>query len=424
MIPEVTAGVPAILFWGVLTFSLIVVVHEFGHFAAARLFGVRVHEFMIGLPGPSLRWERGRKTDFGITAIPLGGYVRIAGMEPGEEDPLLAEALWVSAMERRIDADGLATRLGVDTSRASALLATLADYGSIEGAEDDDHSYLAVVEPGEGETAEELLARERRFTYRGKKTWQRIVMLVMGVVLNLLFAVLTFTLVLSLWGVFEPTTTVQPVEGGAAARAGIEADDRIVSIGGDAIEDWLGLQETIQEHEPGETVAITVERDGRPVDLSVEVGENEQGDPFLGVTTVSERRRFSPFEAVEQSVVWIGLVFVTLAQLFNPETFSTTVQDARGVVGISVEAASAAGRGPIDYAWLVALLSLSLGAINIFPIPPLDGGRIAVELIERVMGRPIKREISLGISAVGAVLIFGLIGYILYLDIIRYVIDV
>ncbi len=95
------------LFWGIITFSLLVLIHEGGHFAAARMFGVKVHEFMIGLPGPALRLH-GKKTVYGITAIPLGGYVRIAGMEPGPENPLLGPALAAATRRGTIDADQLA----------------------------------------------------------------------------------------------------------------------------------------------------------------------------------------------------------------------------------------------------------------------------------------------------------------------------
>ena len=74
------------LFWFIVTFSILVVLHEGGHFLVARSFGVHVHEFMIGLPGPAIRFH-GKKTDYGITAVPLGGYVRITGMNPHEEIP-------------------------------------------------------------------------------------------------------------------------------------------------------------------------------------------------------------------------------------------------------------------------------------------------------------------------------------------------
>src|SRR5690349_13259238 len=100
------------VFWGVVTFSLLVFLHEGGHFLAARLFGVKVHEFMLGLPGPAIRFHT-KETTLGVTAIPLGGYVRIAGMEPGAEDDLLGRALKAAVTAGRIDSARLAEELSV-----------------------------------------------------------------------------------------------------------------------------------------------------------------------------------------------------------------------------------------------------------------------------------------------------------------------
>ncbi len=99
------------IFWGVITFSLLIVIHEGGHFLSARVFGVKVHEFMLGLPGPAIRIQ-GKKTTYGVTAIPLGGYVKIAGMEPGPEDPLLGDALAALTRERSLDGERLAVADG------------------------------------------------------------------------------------------------------------------------------------------------------------------------------------------------------------------------------------------------------------------------------------------------------------------------
>src|SRR5664280_612765 len=91
MLPSMTI-VLIDIFWFIITFSILVVLHEGGHFLVARAFGVHVHEFMIGLPGPAIRIH-GKKTDYGVTAVPLGGYVRISGMEPGPEDERLGAVL-------------------------------------------------------------------------------------------------------------------------------------------------------------------------------------------------------------------------------------------------------------------------------------------------------------------------------------------
>jgi len=415
-----TVTLPAILFWGIVTFSLIVVVHELGHFLAARAFGVRVHEFMIGLPGPAIRFK-GKKTAFGITAIPLGGYVRIAGMEPGEEDPLLARALGVAARSDRIDDVTLAVALGIETDKAQALLRSLDDWGSIRPTDDDDFSYLPVIRLTDDDQDDVMLDRERQHTFRGKKTWQRIVILSMGVVLNLIFAIIAFMFLLSGAGYSATTTIIDPMEDSPAMEAGVLPGDQVIAINDVSITQWSDLLDSVAVLEPGDEIVMGIRRQETDIRISV-IPDDVDGHPFLGISTRFKTVRMPLGESLSQSLQWTGMVFAAMADLFDPQAFKTTVKDARGVVGISVEAANAASEGPVYYLWLVALLSLSLGALNIFPIPPLDGGRIVLELVERLRGRPIRREWSLGFSAIGALLIFSLIGYIAYLDVLRYIV--
>ena len=417
---ETGLTLPFILFWGIVTFSLVVVVHEGGHFLAARLFGVKVHEFMLGLPGPALRL-RTRSTTVGVTAVPLGGYVRISGMDPGPEDPLLATALKTLATREQIDVTSLAQHLGVGIGRSRTLLATLVDYGAAEAADDEGHVFKALVSAEADDDADALLAEIRASTFRGKKTWQRVVILGTGVLFNLLFAILTFSLVLSIWGYPELTTTIERVmPDTAAARTDLASGDVIVALDGEPIDAWEDVYTQIAEYEPGDEITITVERDERVISTTAELGESE-GLPYLGIESRQRNVRMPFFTALRESIRWTGLVFVALWNLFQPDMFAESIEHARGIVGVSVEAARAVQRGPVDYAWIVALLSLSLGALNIFPIPPLDGGKIVFEFIQKIIGRPIGREWYLGLSLVGALAIFALIGYVLYADFARYV---
>ena len=157
-----------IIFWGILTFSLLVVLHEAGHFVAARAFGLKVHEFMIGLPGPRIRFHT-KNTTFGITAIPLGGYVRIAGMEPGVEDERLAPALAAVTRVGRMTRRELSVAIVVSQDDAADLLHTLADWGAVTPSEVD-AAYDAVYEPSKADEPEALLDEARSVTYRGQPT--------------------------------------------------------------------------------------------------------------------------------------------------------------------------------------------------------------------------------------------------------------
>jgi len=409
-----------VVFWGIVTFSLLVVLHEGGHFIAARLFRVKVHEFMIGLPGPAIRLKT-KSTSYGITAIPLGGYVRIAGMEPGTEDPLLGPALMVVTTRRRATDANVAEALSLEPEHAEKLLITLADWGAISADPADKTAWVAEMTLNDAEDEQALLSRARSVTYRGRKTWQRITMLAAGVFVNLLAAILTFTIVLSIYGYFVPSLVIDETTKGSPAReAGLRSGDRIVSIGSTQLKDWNGLITTISAHKPGDQVRIIFVRNGRQQTATAKL-ESVGGKPRLGIASRIEHKYFSVPGAVVESLRWTGLVFVAVADFFRPSTFVQSVGQARSVIGISQEVAKAVKQGPLDYAWLVAFLSLSLGCLNILPIPPLDGGKAAMELIERVMGHPMKREVYMAISATGAILLFTLIAYLMYADVVRIV---
>lgn len=412
----------AALFWGVITFSLLVVVHEGGHFLAARLFGVKVHEFMVGLPGPAIRF-RGAKTTYGVTAIPLGGYVRIAGMEPGPEDPLLGPALAAVTAAGPLDARGLSVELGIDSAVADRLLLTLSDWDAIVAIEDRDDLYRSRFGASEAVDPVALLDRARSVTYRGLSTLKRIIVLSMGVLLNLATAVIVFTLVLSLFGYVRDTGAVGTVSPGSAAEtAGVKPGDRIVAVDGEATPEFQDLVHTIAAREVGESVALTFERGGSTETVTATLGTNPaNGRAMLGVTPAWEDVRPNPWQAFLLSFSFIGLTFVAIAGFFNPETFAASVSQSSSVIGAAQYAAEAAESGPLDYARIVAALSLSLGVINILPLPPLDGGKIALEVVEKLRGKPLPRAFSVGVSLSGAALLFALIAYLMYTDITRIV---
>lgn len=412
----------AAVFWGVVTFSILVLLHEGGHFATARAFGVHVHEFMIGLPGPAVRY-RGKKTTYGITAIPLGGYVRISGMEPGPEDPLLGAALAFVTNEGRATVQDVSVALDTEMSHADSLLVTLADWNAIEQVPGQEYTYGPLLSTSLADDPKALLDMARASTYRGLPIYKRIIVLSAGVVVNLLSAILVFVLVLTLYGVQTQTLTIDDApKTGAAALAGLTKGDTVKSFAGQPLKDWPALLAALAKQKPGDTVSVVVVRNGHDLTKSVTLGANESGNARLGIAVTTARTHLSLGEALKDSFSWIGLVFKAIGGFFNPATFQTSVNQSSSVVGISVEVSRAVERGPIDYAFIVALLSLSLGVMNILPIPPLDGGKIAIELWEGVAGKPLSRNLSIGLSAAGTILLFAFIGYLMYSDVVRYVV--
>lgn len=411
------------IFWFIVTFSILVILHEGGHFLVARAFGVHVHEFMIGLPGPALRFH-GKKTDYGVTAIPLGGYVRISGMEPGPEDERLGAVLAYVTSKGSATLSEASCDLELDLDAADGLLRTLVDWNAITRDKDDEDTYIA-QHPAELATHPMgLLDLARSTTYRGLSPAKRIAVLVAGVAVNLVSAVLVFVLVLTLVGLPQATLTVgQIMPGSGAAAAGVKVGETVTAIDGKAVSQWSALVETIATHKSGDVVKLTLANDGslRTVDVKLAAGDGNR--PRMGVQSLSKNVPMSVPSALTMSFGLVGQVFAAIGGFFNPATFQKSVQGSTGVIGIAVMANEEAQRGPIDFAFFIALLSLSLGAMNILPIPPLDGGKVLLEIIEAFRRRPLSRRFSIGVSLAGVALLVSLIGYLMYADVIRFVIN-
>lgn len=421
-IPNVMNEALSAIFWFIVTFSILVVLHEGGHFIAAKAFRVRVSEFMIGLPGPSIRYH-GKDTDYGVTAIPLGGFVRIAGSEPGPDDPRLAEALAAVTRSGSATPESLGVDLGVDGDDAWRLLMTLEDWDAVRRPSRREETFASRFAPQLADDPRALLERARSETFKALPWWKRVIVLSAGVAVNFATAVLVFTIALSAYGVATPTLTVDALlKGGAAAAAGIHPGDRIVALNGHTLEDWQALLAATAARKPGDSVVLVVERDGARRTIHAVLRKGTGGRAFLGVQSKIENVRQSVARSLALSFTYIGLVFKAIGGFFNPRTFEFTVSQSSGVIGVAVEASRAAQRGPVDYAFLVALLSISLGAINILPIPPLDGGKVAMELVEAVRRRPIPRVVTITLSMIGTLAIVALMGYLMYADIVRYVI--
>ena len=210
----------------VISIGFLVFIHEGGHYLAARAFGVRVTEFMLGLPGPSIGFTKG-ETRYGVTAVPLGGYAKVCGMEAGPLQPHLQEAL-ASLYRRGIaNMEDVARDCGISDDEAYNALEELVEWGSVIGPSKADqyNTYRAPrVSPGKralkkaaaaglpapatyelGQAREvadpqALYESEYRQQYRSLPFWKRSVILLAGIFMNLLFAMLVFVVVFSVIG--------------------------------------------------------------------------------------------------------------------------------------------------------------------------------------------------------------------------------
>ena len=355
----------------VVTIGFLVFIHEGGHYLAARLFGVRVTEFMLGLPGPSVGFTKG-ETRFGVTAVPLGGYAKVCGMESGPLQPHLTEVLASTYRRGTANMEDVARDCGITDDEAYEALEELTEWGSVVGPtkQDQYNTYRAprvaptkralkkAAAAGEepprsyalGEAREvpnerELYEAEYARTYRALPFWKRSVILLAGIAMNLLFAMLVFILVFSVIGF------------------------------------------TVQHPDTGEMVTIHA----------------------------------SVLQALQAGFAYIGMVVQAVAGLFNPATAAQTVSDSTSVVGIAVMSKDYFQAGLIEALEFMAMISVSLGIMNLLPIPPLDGGRFVVEIFQKGTRKTVSQKAMNYMSMAGMALFLGFFLIMLNQDIQRFV---
>jgi len=377
----------------ILGLALLVLVHEAGHFAMARVTGMRPRRFYIGFP-PAIAKVTHKGIEYGIGAIPLGGYVKIPGMfRPGKRDvqlyfrPALAEdeslAEPVEALGRSLESEDLdpaGTDLAllnerIESARLSPASARFAGRGFQE--------------------LDDALAPD---AYWRQPTWKRLVVIGAGPLTNILVAVLIFaalymlnTYRLGFNVAANPktgatTTQVEKVlANSAAARAGLRAGDVVVTINGEKV--------------TGSTMIKRIgDSGGRPLTLTV----RRHGSLTTLRTVKPMNLALSPPGALGESfrLTWriTRDIFVNgLGRLFERQG----QKQISSPVGIVKGSSDAYRHGAADFLFVIALISLSLGVLNLLPLLPLDGGHVAFSLIERARGRVVSREIYERVSMAG-----------------------
>ena len=380
--------------FGILIFIvailLVVMVHESGHFLVAKAFGFKAPQFFVGF-GPTLWSFKRGETEYGIKAIPAGGFVKIVGMNPYETVP----------------------------------------------PEDQPRSYP------------------------NKPRWQRALLLVAGSATHwvIAFVVLTITAMTLGFPTGGPSNQVAAVQGGTpAADADLQAGDTIVGVDGMTTDSWADVRNFIQDH-PEDEVTFTVERDDETLSVDATIGRalfDEDGDVtavekpgkdlrdprpgeevrgFLGLLpdVVYEKHAFPGAVAESGTLVWeITRDSVTqgipriFTPIFNGELLDAlrggerSADDPIGVVGAGRIAGQSVERGRyLDLIMLIVFFTIFVGILNLLPLPPLDGGHLAVVAYEAVTGKTV--DIRKLIPVAAAVISFFVLLFlaVLYLDIAR-----
>ncbi len=354
----------AILLLGVLIF-----VHELGHFLAAKLMDVRVEKFSIGF-GPVLLAKTIGETEYSLAAIPFGGFVKMMGENPEEEEK-----------------------------------------------EEDQEERKPF-------TPEEL---ERSFAH--KPVRQRFLIVVMGPVFNIAFAMFLY------WAIFLagfPTLTAEIGKVGddtPAQIAGLINGDTIVSIDGRLVADWFAMTDVIKKN-PGREMVFVIRRGQSEFEKTIApapviskniFGEDEEIGR-LGVASAGStvNVRYGPISALGKSLdrSWMitSLTFTALKKLIQRAIPADTMG---GPVMIMQIAQKRASEGVMPFFDMMALISISLGIFNLFPIPVLDGGVILFMGIEAVRRKPLSEKVQLTAQKVGLALLLTLMVFVTYNDIVR-----
>jgi len=256
--------------------------------------------------------------------------------------------------------------------------------------------------------------------FREKGYLPRAVFFAAGSGMNFVAAIVLFFLVFGIIGIQTGTLVVDELQPGLPAEhAGLEPGDRIVGVNGEPVADWAELVSIIQAH-PGDELAFNVVRGGQELTLVVTpVARGEDGMGYIGLAPVFERVRMSLPAALARGIQLTEAIianFVTaLMQVFQGQGGPEFI----GVVGIGAEIGEASRLGLANLIFFSAVLSVSLGLINLLPIPALDGSHLLFLLVERLRGKPVDPEKENLIHFVGFALLMLLAVFITYRDILR-----
>jgi len=380
----------------ILGLALLVLVHELGHFSTARLVGMNPRRFYLGFPPAVLKVTR-KGTEYGIGAIPLGGYVKIPGMHrPAASDldlafsRALAEDTGLLAPLERVKRELIV----FDLEQARAALPEL-ERATAE----------AQLTPQAAKSAERGLSELRDGladdAYWRASTWKRIVVILAGPAANVFFALIVFTF-LFVFGGGKATTTVHDVlPGKPAVTAGLRPGDRIFAINGVPVK-ASEIPSRISNSN-GRPITLTVLRGADTLQIGPVRPEKIDGAYRLGF--VLRGRGLSPPEAIWASVTLTGNVSKQIVGSFTNLVHKKGRKDISSAVGIVQGSSTALSEGAMNFLWVLGLISLSLALLNLLPLLPLDGGHIAFSIVEGIRGRPLAREVYERVSVVGIALV-------------------
>jgi len=452
------------ILWSIVAFlvaiSVLVAVHEYGHFWVARRLGFKVLQFSIGFGRPLLRWRSGDAdaVEYRLSAIPLGGYVKMLDEREGE---VPAEEAHRAFNRRPVWARIAVLAAG---PAANFLFAIAAYWLMFMSGVEEITPYVGAVRADSVAAEAGLLADDVIESVGGQRTEsldQALIaffdaLLTDGVIelsvvdvdgerhevtLDVSDRVSELTEPDALFeglgiviGPRLPAVAASVTDDKPAALAGLMAGDQIVAIDDQRIEFWQEMQSYISAR-PGEDVTIAIVRNGETREIPLTIGAEQDeggqttgrigiGSPQYDRAVFAERlytlRRYGPIEGVRVSVTetW-RLTALSLRFLSRMVTGDVSLRNAAGPIMIAAYAGDSAQAGFNRFLQFLAMISISLGIVNLLPVPILDGGQIVVAGIEGIKGKPLSMRAAVIGQQIGLAMLIALMGFVFYNDITR-----
>src|SRR5512137_938211 len=435
----------------VVVLGALIFFHELGHFLVAKRAKVGVLKFSLGF-GPKIVGVKRGETEYLLSALPLGGYVKMIGEDPGDESPEAADPAR-SFSKKSVGTRSLIILAG---PLANLILPVLIFWGifmfvgqsyflPVAGSPEKDSPAAAVgmtagdrIQAIDGKAIERWDEIETALRASGGRPLA-LTLLRDGRTSDVRVEPRTektrdiFGQEIEVWDLgLRPLVSArigQVLPGQVAQQAGIRGGDRVVAVEGTPVGEWDRLAKIIHGS-PGKSLTLTIEREGKRQDIQVipratkqqgAAGEEEIGLIGIGPAPESQFRRLNPVVAawagVTKTVDLSVLVVTGFVKLVQAKISPTTIG---GPILIAQMAGEVAQRGLVDLISFTALLSINLAILNLLPVPILDGGHLLFSLIEWLRGKPVslrKREIA---QQVGMVLLVGLMVFAFYNDIFRW----
>lgn len=425
----------------IFVLGVMIFVHEFGHFATAKFFGIRVDVFALGF-GPRLFGFRRGDTDYRICALPLGGYVKMKGEDPDEEMTGAPDEFLSRPKYQRFFV--LVNGPVMNVVLSFVLLTMVFTHGMQVETWRGNPVVIGSIEPGSPAAATDLARDDLVVAVDGKpmENWQEFELQVLisgGQEIEITVQDDSGTRLISVtpervgssdqgWlGALPPFAPIVAslLADSPAEESGLEPGDRFVEINGTPVTHWAELTDVVSVS-AGIPVDFVVDRDGTRKQFTITPAtrpEDEGGGGALGVFRLreTELRSFSFFGAMGQSATEIrqqtALIGEILSRLFTGRMSFRTLSGPIEIARYS--GAAARTRDPFLLFWFMGIVSLQLGLLNLMPIPVLDGGHIAVLIFEGITRHDLSLKVKERMMTVGVVLLVTLMLVVITFDILK-----